>query len=58
MATLLWFQYKRNLAAMIVAAALFVFCIGFLSRFFHHNYVGFVTALATMGVLLDWHDTE
>lgn len=55
---LLLFQYKRNLAAMVVAAALFVFCIGFLSRFFHHNYVGVVTALATIGVLLDWHDTD
>jgi hypothetical protein len=57
MTALLMFQYKRNLAAMVVAAALFVFCIGFLSRFFHHNYVGIVTALATMGILLDWHDT-
>lgn len=55
---LLIFQYRRDLAAMIVAAALFVFCIGFLSRFFHHNYVGVVTALATIGVLLDWHDTK
>ncbi|MBK8935544.1 MAG: DUF2029 domain-containing protein [Chloroflexi bacterium] len=58
MAALLMFQYKRNLAAMIVAASLFVFCIGFLSRFFHHNYVGIVTSLATLGILLDWHDTE
>lgn len=58
MAALLMFQYKRNLAAMVVVAALFIFCIGFLSRFFHHNYVGVVTALTTIGVLLDWHDTQ
>lgn len=55
---LLLFQYKRDLAAMVVAAALFIFCIGFLSRFFHHNYVGVVTALSTMGILLDWHNKE
>lgn len=58
MVALLLFQYKRDLATMVVAAALFIFCIGFLSRFFHHNYVGVVTALATIGILLDWHDKE
>ena len=52
------FQYKRNLAAMIVAASLVVGWIGVLSRFFHHNYVGIVTSLATVGIRLEWKDKE
>lgn len=50
---LLRYQYGRGLAAMPLAAAVFIFGLGFLSRFFHENYVGVVVALATLGLLLD-----
>ncbi|RMH01016.1 MAG: hypothetical protein D6706_02565 [Chloroflexi bacterium] len=50
---MLWYQYRRGLGGMLFASAVFVFVFGFLSRFFHHNYVGVVLILATLGLLLD-----
>jgi hypothetical protein len=52
---MLWYQSGRGVGGMLFAAALFIFVFGFLSRFFHHNYVGVVLALATLGVMLDLH---
>ena len=54
---LLWYQHKKGVAAMLLAAAVFIFGFGFLSRFFHPNYVGVVTVLAALGVLMDFSGT-
>ncbi len=54
---LLWmlrYQYKRDLGAMLLASAAFIFGFGTVSRFFHHNYVGVVLALATIGILINF----
>ena len=48
------YQYGRGLGAMLVAASLFIFVFGYLSRFFHENYVGIVIAIASLGVLISW----
>lgn len=54
---LLKYQLARNDGArMFVCAGLFLFAIGFLSRFFQYNYVGLVTTLITIGVLFDRQD--
>lgn len=50
---MLRFQMRRGVAGMLIAAALFIFVFGVFSRFFHHNYIGIVLALAALGVLLD-----
>ena len=50
---MLRFQLHRGIAGMLIAAALFIFVFGVFSRFFHHNYIGIVLALASLGVLLD-----
>lgn len=50
---LLRYQRGRSLGSMVLAASCFIVGIGFLSRFFHENYVGVVIALATIGILLD-----
>jgi hypothetical protein len=48
------YQHNRSIAAMLMAVAIFIFSMGFLSRFFHENYVGVVIALATLGLLMDY----
>jgi hypothetical protein len=54
---LLKYQLAKNDGArMFVCAGLFLFGIGFLSRFFQYNYVGLVTTLITIGVLFDRQD--
>lgn len=46
----LYYQCKRRtLAAMFLAASFFIFTLGFVSRFFQDNYVGFVMTLAFLG---------
>jgi hypothetical protein len=50
---MLWYQSGRGIGSMLLGAAVFIFVFGFLSRFFHHNYVGVVLALATLGIMLD-----
>jgi hypothetical protein len=52
---LLWYQSGKELGVVLFSAAVFIFVFGFLSRFFHHNYVGIVSVLATMGIMLDFH---
>lgn len=50
---LLYKQYKdNNLGNMLLYSGVFIFGLGFLSRFFQTNYVGFVTVLLTAGILL------
>lgn len=49
---LLRYQDGRGVGVMVLATAVFIFAFGFLSRFFHQNYVGVVMALATLGILL------
>ncbi len=51
---LLWFQRGRGISAMILAAAVFIFVFGFFSRFFHHNYVGVVIALAAFSIMMNY----
>lgn len=41
---------QRTLAAMFLAASFFIFVLGFASRFFQDNYVGFVITLAFLGL--------
>ena len=54
---LLWFQRGRGISAMILAAAVFTFLFGYFSRFFHHNYVGVVIALATLSIMMNFAQT-
>ncbi len=49
---LLRYQSKQSLAVLPLTAAIFILVIGFLSRFFHENYVGVVITLAVIGILL------
>ena len=47
----LWYQWRhRTLPYMFLAAALFIFGLGFVSRFFQSNYIGFVITLALLGL--------
>ena len=51
---LLRYQWKRNsVGTMLLCGSIFVFGIGFLSRFFQDNYVGFVTVVSILGILLN-----
>lgn len=52
LAVLLRLQRHRGLAAALLGASVFILVYGFLSRFFHENYIGFVTSIATAGFLL------
>ena len=53
MLLLLRFQWRDNgIARMFVAAGLFIFTLGFFSRFFQTNYIGFVLSLITLGMIL------
>ena len=44
----LWRQ--RTISAMFLAASIFTFVLGFVSRFFQDNYVGFVATQALLGL--------
>lgn len=47
----LYYQWRqRTIAAMFLAASLFIFTLGFVSRYFQDNYVGFVITLAFWGL--------
>jgi uncharacterized membrane protein len=47
----LYYQWRqRTISAMFLAASLFIFTLGFVSRFFQDNYVGFIAALAVLGL--------
>jgi len=51
---LLRYQMAQNdIGRMLHCAGLFFLGIGFLSRFFHDNYVGLVTAMMTAGALFE-----
>jgi hypothetical protein len=39
-------------AAVPLGAAVLIYIFGFLSRFFHENYLGFIIALATIGTII------
>lgn len=59
LAALLKYQWRRNdIGAMFLCAGVFIFGIGFLSRFFQDNYVGFVTVLITLGGILSLSEEE
>jgi uncharacterized membrane protein len=49
---LLRYQSKHGLPVVPVAAAVFILVVGFLSRFFHENYVGVAITLLVIGILL------
>jgi hypothetical protein len=50
---LLMNQWRNNsVGTMFQCAGLFIFGLGFLSRFFNNNYVGFVTVLIAIGIVL------
>ncbi|MGB8646453.1 MAG: hypothetical protein WCF84_14540 [Anaerolineae bacterium] len=51
---LLHYQQRRNsVGIMFQSAGIFIFGFGFLTRFFQDNYVGFVTVLIVLGVILE-----
>lgn len=51
LALCLYYQWRqRTIAAMFLAASLFIFALGFVSRYFQDNYVGFVITLAILGL--------
>lgn len=51
LALCLYYQWRqRTLAAMFLAASVFIFSLGFVSRYFQDNYVGFVITLAFLGL--------
>jgi uncharacterized membrane protein len=51
LALCLYYQWQqRTIAAMFLAASLFIFTLGFVSRYFQDNYVGFVITLAFLGL--------
>lgn len=41
-----------HIGSVLLYAGVFTFALGFLSRFFHDNYLGYVTVLITMGTLI------
>ncbi len=50
---LLKYQWKKGgIGSFFFCSGIFIFGIGFASRFFQDNYVGFVTLLLTVGILL------
>lgn len=55
----LYYQWRqRTLAAMFLAASLFIFTLGFVSRYFQDNYVGFVITLAFLGLFPTFVEEE
>lgn len=55
----LYYQWRqRTLAAMFLAASLFIFTLGFVSRYFQDNYVGFVVTLAFLGLFPTFTHSE
>jgi hypothetical protein len=48
--TLYYLWRQRTLSAMFLAASFFIFALGFVSRYFQDNYVGFVATLALLGL--------
>jgi hypothetical protein len=53
----LYYQWRqRTLSALFLAASLFIFTLGFVSRFFQDNYVGFIAALAFLGLFPTFTD--
>ena len=53
MVLLFRYQWKQNeLGTMLLCASIFIFGMGFASRFFQSNYVGFVIGLMTLGFIL------
>jgi hypothetical protein len=51
---LLRYQRRRNsVGTMLLCGSMFMFGIGFLSRFFQDNYVGFATVMIILGMLLN-----
>ena len=54
---LLYQWRQRTLQHMFLAAAFFIFGLGFVSRFFQDNYVGFVVTLTLLGLFPTFPDT-
>jgi len=54
---LLYQWRQRTLQHMFLAATFFIFGLGFVSRFFQDNYVGFVITLALIGLFPTFPDT-
>ena len=54
---MLRYQWRANrLGTMLVSAGLFLFGMGFVSRFFQNNYVGFLLTLMMLGFLLNFFE--
>ncbi len=50
---LIKYQLRRNtVGSMLIAAGVFTFGMGVLSRFFQDNYVGYVAVVITLGIIL------
>lgn len=59
LALCLYYQWRqRTIAAMFLAASLFIFTLGFVSRYFQDNYVGFVITLAFLGLFPTFTHSE
>ncbi|MBX3054884.1 MAG: DUF2029 domain-containing protein [Anaerolineae bacterium] len=59
LALCLYYQWRqRTTAAMFLAASLFIFTLGFVSRYFQDNYVGFVITLAFLGLFPTFTHSE
>lgn len=59
LALCLYYQWRqRTIAAMFLAASLFIFTLGFVSRYFQDNYVGFVITLAFLGLFPTFVEEE
>lgn len=55
-ALLLLLQYQRqrnNIGMALFCSAFFMFVLGFVSRYFQDNYLGFVTVFMTLGLVLN-----
>ncbi|MCP4363657.1 MAG: DUF2029 domain-containing protein [Chloroflexi bacterium] len=53
----LYYQWRQHtLPAMFLAASFFIFALGFVSRYFQYNYVGFVVTLAFLGLFPTFTD--
>lgn len=53
LAILMRFQWQRNgIGTTLLVAGIYIFLIGFVSRFFQDNYVGFVIVLILSGICL------
>jgi hypothetical protein len=53
-----WQWQENNIGRMMFATGTFIFILGFASRFFQDNYVGFVVSMLLFGLIHLWEDKE